>query len=236
MMVRCLQLVLVLLLCFSLLAIPAFALKAKEENPIETATRLQKRYDQLTSLTFTFIQNTRGSLSGRPKRATGKAFFVKSGKLGKMRWNYVSPEEQVILSDGILLTMYFAKLNQMILTPADSLQEDITYSFFTGTGSILEDFDILPPNPQYEDTENEAPLFTIIKLVPKSTQSQIKSIHLWVSNISLIQRIEIEDHFETLTLLNLSELQVDQLQIDDVGFMERLFSFIPPEGTEIIQQ
>ncbi len=226
----------ILALFFPVLAIPGFAKEDTGESPVATATRLQQRYDQLTSLTFTFIQNTKGSLSGRPRRATGKAFFLKNGATGKMRWNYVTPEEQVILSDGIMLKMYFAKLKQMILTPADSLQQDITYSFFSGSGNIVNDFIVLQPDPQYLDPENDVSLLRIIKLVPKSTQSQLKSIHLWISGDSLIQRIELQDHFDTLTLLNLSDLQVDQLTVENERALEKLFSFTPPEGTEIIQQ
>ncbi len=227
---------LVLTFCFTLFTQPTLALDKAEETPLQAATRVQQQYDDLQSLTFTFIQNTRGSLSGRPKRATGKAYFVKNGQTGKMRWDYFSPDEQVILSDGFTLKMYFAKLNQMILTSADSLQEDITYAFFSGTGNILNDFEILPPDTKYTSTDEAASSLASIKMVPKSTQSQVKSIHLWISPSSLIRRIEIEDHFETLTFLNLSDLKVDQLKIDDMAFMDSLFSFTPPEGTEIIQQ
>ena len=75
-----------------------------------------------------------------------------------------------------------------------------------------------------------------IKLIPKSKQSQVASIHLWVTDDSLIQRIEILDHFDTLTVLNFSNLLVNTLDKNDAGLMERLFHFIPPEGTEIINQ
>jgi len=206
------------------------------ESPEDTATRLQNRYDAIQSLTFDFVQDTRGQLSGRPKKGSGKAFFVKSktkdNKPGKMRWNYSAPDTQILVSDGITFSMYFASLSQMIITPAATLQQDLTYSFFTGSGNLLEDFTILPPDHVGHAQGQTA----IIKLIPKATQSQIASIHRWVTEDSLIRRIEILDHFDTLTVLNFSNLAVNTLDGDDVDLMNRLFHFTPPDDTEIIHQ
>ncbi len=218
------------------MAMPGFAMEHSGETVVDTATRLQQKYDQLTSLSFHFTQDTRGNLSGRPRRASGQAFFLKTEGMGKMRWNYLSPDEQVLISDGTTLIMYFAKLQQLIRTPATALQQDITYSFFSGKGNIVDDFQIQPPDPRYASPEDEESAFKVIKLVPISPQSQVRSIHVWISNNSLIQRIELEDHFDTLTLLNFSDLRLNQLPAANQQAMEGLFSFTPPDGTEIINQ
>ena len=206
------------------------------ESPIAVATRLQNNFDTIQSLNFDFTQDTRGQLSGRPKKGSGQAFFIKSNdkgkKSGKMRWNYSSPDKQVLVSDGITFSMYFESMNQMIITPAKALQQDLTFSFFTGSGNLIEDFSILPADHE-ESSTNQT---DIIKLIPKSKQSQVAAIHLWVTNDSLIRRIEILDHFDTLTVLNFSKLSVNTLDRNDTDFMKRLFQFTPPEGTEIIHQ
>ncbi len=221
-----------LVLLSLLLSCPATA----AESPEEIATRLQKRYDSIYSFTFDFNQDTRGQLSGRPKKGSGQAFFVKTGnadmKSGKMRWNYLSPEKQVLVSDGITFTMYFASMAQMIITPASTLQQDLTYSFFTGSGNLLKDFTILAPD-QVTSPQGQT---NSIKLIPNSKQSQVAEIHLWVTDDSLIRRIEILDHFDTLTVLNFSNLLVNTLDRDDAELMESLFHYTPPEGTEIINQ
>ncbi|MCF8056797.1 MAG: outer membrane lipoprotein carrier protein LolA [Desulfocapsa sp.] len=214
-----------------------FPLAASAEAPGAVATRLQKRYDNIQSLSFDFIQDTRGQLSGRPKKGRGQAFFVKEPskeKLpGKMRWNYSDPDRQVLVSDGKTFSMYFASLAQMIVTPAESLQKELTYSFFTGSGNLFEDFRILAPDNGLEARQGQT---SIIQLIPRAKQSQVASIHLWVTDDSLIQRIEILDQFDTLTVLNFSNLQVNTLDKDDDALMKRLFHFTPPEGTEIIYQ
>lgn len=208
----------------------------QQETVTDIATRLQQKYDNLSSLSFNFSQRTRGNLSGKPRSASGQAFFLKSDGAGKMRWNYLQPDSQVLISDGTTFQMYFEKQQQMIITPAENLEQDITFSFFTGKGNILHDFEISKPDPHYQGHPDDANSVKAIKLIPRSAQSQLKSLHLWVSAKSLIQRIEMEDHFGTKTILNLSNLQLDTLQSRNQEALQQLFTFTPPEGTEILQQ
>lgn len=225
----------ILLLSF-LLLIPA-RLPANE-TPEATAERLQQRYDEIHSLQFDFTQDTRGQLAGRPKTGTGQAFFVRDitgTNPGMMRWNYTSPDRQVLVSDGKTFSMYFETLRQMIVTDADVMKRDLTYSFFTGRGSLREDFTVSAADNHFSTDPQESKT-VIIKLTPKQMQSQVAAIHLWVTADSLIQRIEILDHFDTLTVLNFSHLEVNKLSPDNPALMKRLFTFVPPEGTEIIEQ
>jgi outer membrane lipoprotein carrier protein len=132
--------------------------------------------------------------------------------------------------------MYFAKLKQMIITPADSLQQDLTYSFFSGAGDLENDFQIQPPDPEVGQTDTDRDSSKIIKLVPRTPRSQVSTIHLWVTADSLIQRMEIRDSFDTVTILNFSSIKVDSLVSENAQTLDALFSFTPPEGTEIIHQ
>lgn len=215
-----------------IVSLPAMA----AESPEAVAIRLQNHFDAIDSLRFDFTQDTRGQLSGRPKKGSGQAFFIKTRKngqkTGKMRWNYSSPDKQVLVSNGVTFSMYFESMQQMIVTPADALQQDLTFSFFIGTGNLIEDFTILPADHE----ESSQDRVSIIKIIPKAKQSQVAAIHLWVTENSLIRRIEIRDHFDTLTVLNFSKLSVNTLDTNDTDLMNHLFQFTPPEGTEIIRQ
>jgi outer membrane lipoprotein carrier protein len=151
-----------------------------------------------------------------------------------MRWDYTSPDNQVLVSDGELFSMYFAKLEQMIISPAESLDADLTYAFFTGRGVLTTDFHIRPAD---EDFQSESsPEFKVIKIIPKTAQSQVQDIHLWVTPDSLIRRINIRDHFGTITVLNLSDIETNAFTDKDPKELLSFFSFVPPEGTEIIRQ
>lgn len=229
-----------LLALFTLLAIlgtmpsnTAFA----DEYPEQVAERLQKRFDAMTSLSFSFNQRSQSQIGGRAKTGSGTAYFSKLDNTPKMRWNYSAPDQQVLISDGETFSMYFAELKQLIISPAEALDNDVTYGFFSGRSRIAESFHILPPDEQYMTNQpsGSAEMPNIIKLVPKGQQSQLQSIHLWVDDDSLIRRIELLDLFDTVTVINISKITVDFLG-NRRSEARKLFSFTPPAGTEIIRQ
>ena len=223
-----------LLACFLLFAVSNSCLAAATEYPEDVAKRLQLRYDNIKSLTFTFNQDTRGEITGRPRKGSGTAAFLKGETKSKMRWDYISPKKQILLNDGVHFYMYFKELQQMLISPAESLEKDLTYSFFAGKGKLQNDFYIRPADADFQsETEQD---FKVIKLVPIVPHSQVQDIHLWVSPDSLIRRIHILDHFGTITVLNLSDIHPNALKDQTQPEIDALFSFIPPEGTEIIQQ
>jgi len=123
----------------------------------------------------------------------------------------------------------------MIITPAETLQDDITYTFFSGEGNIEDDFLVSAVSID-EQNSNEEKEYTVIKFVPRSPTSQIKDIRLWISHMDEIKRIEVRDSVDTLTLLTLSNIQENSLIEEGKLIQENLFSFTPPEGTEIIHQ
>ena len=204
------------------------------EYPEDIAARLQARYDNMQSLKFNFKQEIHGEMTGRPRQGSGRAVFLKNDGKARMRWDYVSPEQQVLISDGVEFSMYFANLKQLIVSPAERLDTDLTYSFFTGKGVLQRDFYIRPANED-EQSSNEDE-FKIIKIIPKTQQSQVQDIHLYVTSDSLIRRIKIRDHFGTITVLNFSDIEVDTVMKGKTPEeIEALFTFVPPPGTEIIR-
>lgn len=222
------------LTCLLFFSANSYSIASEAESPEDIAQRLQLRYDHMQSLTFNFNQDTRGEITGRPRKGSGTATFLKSASKNQMRWDYTNPKRQVLLNDGVLFYMYFEELQQMIISPAENLEKDLTYSFFSGKGKLQDDFHIRPADPDFgNDTATD---FKVIKLVPITPQSQVQDIHLWVTTDSLIRRIHIQDHFGTVTVLNLSNIQPDALKNMSRSQTEALFSFTPPKDTEIIRQ
>jgi outer membrane lipoprotein carrier protein len=206
----------------------------KLEYPEDIAARLQSRYDNIRSLSFQFHQDVKGEMSGRPRQGDGHAIFFKHDAESRMRWDYTKPDMQVLVSDGKTFSMYFSELHQMIVSPASNLDSDLTYSFFTGQGNLKTDFFIRPPD---EDTNTGTDSETkIIKLIPKTPQSQVQDIHVWVSKDSLIKRLKIRDHVGTITILDFNDIKVNIFQGQSLDYIKELFTFAPPQGTEIIHQ
>jgi len=213
----------------------AGAALAETEYPLDIARRLQNRYDHMESLNFHFNQKVTGQMAGRDKTASGEAWFLKGADGGRMRWNYANPK-QVLVSDGRKFSMYFEELKQMIVSDANSLDQELTYAFFSGRGNLERDFHILPAGEEYGIQDYQHAAVKVIKLVPKKEQAQVEDIHLWVNADSLIERIVLRDHLDTRTTLTLSAIKPNALTDMSQASIKQLFSFTPPAGTETIRQ
>jgi outer membrane lipoprotein carrier protein len=216
-------------LLISLLLVPT-AVKAQAIDALEVAQKLQETYEKAANLVADFKQTTTMKFSSRVRQGSGTMIFSKPGR---MRWDYSTPDYQVLISDGVTISMYFEKSKQMIISNAkEYLQSDVTYSFFAGTGDILKDFDVSDPDPGY-NLENTY----LIKLIPKSSHPHVSSIHAWIAHDSfLITHLQIVDHFETVTDLFFDNIKIDTDHYGSREIKEDLFSFIPPIDTEIIEQ
>jgi outer membrane lipoprotein carrier protein len=199
-------------------------------KPTEIALRLQSTYEHAANMVADFDQTTSMQFSNRVRKGTGTLIFMKPGR---MRWDYVKPDHQILISDGKSVSMYFEKSNQMVISDArDYLQSDVTYSFFTGSGDILKDFDTVAP-----EFQNEADNSYLIKLIPRSPHPQVAYMYAWVSKDTfLLKHLQIVDHFDTVTDLFFYNMQIDANSYDGHPVSEDLFYFTPPDGTEIIRQ
>lgn len=199
------------------------------------AEQLQATYRDISSMSFSFSQTTSGPMTGRPKTGTGKGIYAKTHETPLIRWNYTSPDFQVVISDGQTISMYFEKLNQMIIADVDKAQTDILFSLFSASEPLGRFFTVLPPHLETDLLEDSVQQ-QILQLQPLDNSTQIKTIHVWVGQNSLIRRIELVDHFDTRTAIDLSNIRVNQLDLDNEEDIARRFIFTPPEGTEIIRQ
>jgi outer membrane lipoprotein carrier protein len=224
-----------IILLFFLVSVGTSLADEISASPLDKAKKLSEHLGQLKSLDFNFTQQTRDQISGRTKQASGRAYFMKNNDKTQMRWNYLAPDRQVIISDGTKLMMYFENLNQMIIAPADQLQQDVTYSFFTGAKNIEDEF-IVSEGGEIEEGSAELPTYDVIRLEPRSMESQVRDIRLWIKDLQQIQRIEIIDNFDTKTIINISNIEENSLTGDGQQRDKDLFSFTPPSGTEIIRQ
>ncbi|MDH5298482.1 MAG: outer membrane lipoprotein carrier protein LolA [Desulfobulbaceae bacterium] len=198
---------------------------AADLTPGEVAARLQQTYDRTTTLTADFEQLTSMRMQSRQRRGAGTMALSKPGRI---RWDYLSPDRQVLVSDGTTVSMYFEKNRQMMVMPAQRyLNSDVTYAFFVGTGKILKDFEVREPTV--------APFLAAgqycIKLVPRKSHPQLDHLHLWIDATSwLVRRIQLVDQVDSVTDIFFSNLAVNR------AIPAGLFKFTPPPGTEVIEQ
>jgi len=223
---RLMKILPVLLLSFML----AMAVGAEQVKPAPEiiAEKLQANYEKLTTFSADFTQTTQIKLNRRERQGSGTLVLLKPKYL---RWDYYTPERQIMISDGSDITMYFEKSRQMIVSgAAEYLQSDVTYSFFTGSGNILHDFIV----NEGADEENAAGSL-VIELVPKESHPHLERLYVWTSRDTfLIDRLQIIDLFGTVTDLYFNNIAVDQNAGGEIN--DSLFHFTPPPDTEIIKQ
>ncbi len=206
------------------------------QDPEQLAAEIQDTYSAVNSMSFSFSQTTSGPMTGRPKSGKGNGLYARTADKPLMRWNYLTPDPQVVISDGRTISMYFEKLNQMIISEVDEAQTDILFSFFAASEPLENHFTILPPFLETDISETDLPEMRSLRLEPLDKNSQIKNIHLWIGENSIIRRIELLDHFDTKTTINFSNIETNPLDTAGQQELEKLFTFVPPEGTEIIRQ
>ncbi len=201
---------------------------AAELKALEIVALMQKTYENTANITAQFSQTTTLGFNQRQRKGSGEVTIEKSGR---MRWDYVLPDRQVLVSDGKVFAMYIARDKQMITGDAGQyLESDITYAFLSGAGDIQRDF-VIELLADQGQVAPETCAGYHLKLTPQKAHPQVDFLEVWVNCKSfLLDRIQVVDHFGSVTDLIFSNIQVDQLIAD--GF----FSFSPPAGTEIIKQ
>ena len=213
----------------------------QELDSAQLAETLQNTYSKLTSLEFNFTQVTR--TGGRERHGAGNAVFYRSTLSPEknvqtnsvMRWNYTSPDEQIITNDGETLSIYTKKDQQILMTPANELESDITFAFLSGSKKLLDDFLATKPNDRFS--------FSIpgkdirgLQLIPRTPHSQVKAIHMWFDDTFVIHNLIIEDHFDSVTELIFTNILLDKIPADNPRKVQEILHFPIPAGTEIISQ
>jgi outer membrane lipoprotein carrier protein len=186
---------------------------------------VQKRYRNLTSLSFAFQQTT-GS-NRRARKGAGNCIFYRPtlGKAGIMRWNYTAPDVQIIVNDGKKLSIYTQKDKQVLVSSAADLESDITYSLFAGNRSLLDDFSVQPADSRFAKSGK----LEVVQLIPKKPHGQIKTVHCWFDSNAVIHKLVLEDHFDTLTQLEFSNIKFNTLPANSA-------KVDVPKGTEVVRQ
>lgn len=212
---------------------PTNTAKANPQDPLQVAKMLQETYNRSIGLMADFRQETTLAMNRRKRSGAGTVIFVKPAH---MRWDYMSPDRQVIISNGKTISIYLENEHQMIITSAeDYLQSDVTHSFFSGTGDILRDFEVLAPDNHELETEGAY----LIKLIPKKLHPHVATLHIWTTQDTfLIKRLQITDHFDTITDIFFENVLMfkNNEDMNSRQINQDLFNFTPPPGTEILKQ
>ncbi len=188
-------------------------------------SKIQKNWDTINTFQADFRQSSTSSL-GQSITAKGSVRFKKPNLL---RWEYFEPEKQLIIVGQQKVWIYDPLLDSLSIEKKEKIASIDVFNYFFKKGGLQFYFepvssskyaDLLLPNETQEK----------IYLKPKKAEINIQEFHLLVDKKKYwIQGILILDKDEQINKFYLNNFK------PNVEFLDKLFYFIPEEGTETIQ-
>jgi outer membrane lipoprotein carrier protein len=184
----------------------------------KTVDAIQHHYQTTESFSAKFVEDI--TPVGAPKRMReGVVYFRKPGR---MRWEFKTPNEELVVSDGQTLYSYDPGLNQVVESPLNrALRAPGATEFLLGAGNIKQDFKAsAPATPPGDGLDH-------VRLVPRQGGD---AIEVAVDpNGSDIRSIRITDQLGDVTEVHFSDIR------NNISLQDSLFSFAPPPGADIVR-
>src|SRR5258708_15916280 len=86
---------------------------AAELSPTQLTQSLQLKYDSIKDFSADFVHTYQGGVLRKQLTERGHVLVKKPGK---MRWEYMTPEKKLFVSDGVKIYSYVPEDNQVIVS------------------------------------------------------------------------------------------------------------------------
>ena len=213
-----------LLLIILMIMIP-FSAHSEEAVPPsmpldEILERVEKIYTA-SNFSASFIQASTIKAMEITDSASGKLYVQYPGK---MRWEYMEPESQLIVTDGTQLWMYRPEDNQVMVGQASTFfSEGKGAGFLSDIRLLRKDFDISLEDIRFGDYYN-------LKLVPLEKNWDIAYVHLLVSRATFhIAQVFTYNAYDDVTRIELVDPQFNE------SFDNAFFTFKIPQAVDVLQ-
>ncbi|MBI4481267.1 MAG: outer membrane lipoprotein carrier protein LolA [Acidobacteria bacterium] len=184
---------------------------------------IQRHYDGVRDFQASFAQVYQTHQVIQREKGT---LFVK--KPGKMRWEYQEPEKKLFVADGRNAYFYVPEERQVRMSRFSAGEIHGTpLRFLLGGVDIRQDFQVSQPRTQEPSQEGNA----VLKLIPRSPQTQFESILLEVNPATYrIERLVVQEVTGARSEYVLHEVR------ENVGLKDQLFKFKIPENVEVVRE
>ncbi len=162
------------------------------------------------------FQQTLRAYDGEVLQQTEGEFYLQ--RPGLFRWNYKTPYEQVIVSDGEKIWIYDVDLQQVTVQKQSSGLPATPMSLLQDSSTLHKNFRVTPideKNGVYR-----------LKLESKSGESDFGEIVIGLDDKGL-RFMQLHDQFEQVTDIVFSDIAANK------KLAKEIFEFIPPEGVDV---
>jgi len=167
------------------------------------------------TLEATFQQTLR-THEGEVLQQTEGEFYL--DRPGKFRWNYRSPYEQVIVSDGENIWIYDVELQQVTVQKQSAGLPATPMALLEDSSTLHKDFDVSP-------LDEHKGIYRL-KLLSKTKESDFGEIIVGLDKDGL-RFMQLHDQFEQVTDIVFSDIDTNK------KLAKEIFEFIPPEGVDV---
>ena len=163
---------------------------------------IQAQYQSILSFSGHFTQTSfRANSKTTPRKARGEVFYKRPGK---MRWMYVAPEDQLLVTNGDTLWLYDTLLENVTIQKLKKLTDGTALSFLLGLGDLNNDF----KRRKISKPLLKSPQGLIVELEPIKETVNLAFIQLEVDSKTYnLRRIALMDHqanYRTIALESMS--------------------------------
>ena len=182
------------------------------------AHRIQDFFTSLKALEATFEQRLYDEQHELIETASGRFYLHRPRRL---RWEYLTPYRQQIVTDGKRIWIYDVDLEQVTVRPLNKTLDYTPAAILIENRPFSQDFIVRTLSPKHG--------LEWIELIPRSEDSGFTAIRVAFNSRGL-QRMELVDRFGQLTQLQFTN--VIQHPSLDAG----LFVFEPPPGVDVFEE
>lgn len=188
---------------------------ADSKKTSQGETYLEDFLANTQTLEATFKQTLR-THEGEVLQQTEGEFYL--DRPGKFRWNYHSPYEQVIVSDGDRIWIYDVDLQQVTVQKQSAGLPATPMALLEDSSTLHKDFNVAP-------LDDKNGLYRL-KLQSKSKESDFGEIVVGLDANGL-RFMQLHDQFEQVTDIIFSDIETNK------KLAKEIFEFIPPEGVDV---
>ena len=168
---------------------------ANEANILQL---IQAQYQSILSFSGHFTQTSfRANSKTTPRKARGEVFYKRPGK---MRWMYVAPEDQLLVTNGDTLWLYDTLLENVTIQKLKKLTDGTALSFLLGLGDLNNDF----KQRKISKPLLKSPQGLIVELEPIKETANLAFIQLEVDsktyNLRTIALMDHQGNYRTIAL------------------------------------
>lgn len=162
------------------------------------------------------FQQTLRAYDGEILQQTEGEFYL--NRPGKFRWNYKTPYEQIIVSDGERIWIYDVDLEQVTVQKQTSGLPATPMALLEDSASLYQSFNVSP-------LDEHDGVFRL-KLLSKTREADFGEIVIGLDSKGL-RFMQLHDQFEQVTDIVFSEISTNKT------LAKELFEFVPPEGVDV---